>query len=106
MEAGVCNGVGYMIGWTCLLCQVEDIVDTGSTLSCLIAHLETKGASSVSVCTFLDKPTRRKVHFQPLGQGKFYKGFEVTSLPYYFPVCVSARTLLSTSWFCFRNSLT
>ncbi|KAM4131213.1 hypothetical protein ACJW30_01G160900 [Castanea mollissima] len=55
---------------------VEDIVDTGSTLSCLIAYLESKGASSVSVCAFLDKPTRRKVHFQPLGQGKFYKGFE------------------------------
>ncbi|KAL0015757.1 hypothetical protein SO802_002826 [Lithocarpus litseifolius] len=62
---------------------VEDIVDTGSTLSCLIAHLESKGASSVSVCAFLDKPTRRKVHFQPLGQGKFYKGFEC---PDYFVV--------------------
>ncbi|GMY29483.1 hypoxanthine-guanine phosphoribosyltransferase [Fagus crenata] len=62
---------------------VEDIVDTGSTLSCLIAHLESKGASSVSVCTFLDKPARRKVHFQLLGQGKFYKGFEC---PDYFVV--------------------
>ena len=64
------------------MCQVEDIVDTGSTLSCLIAHLESKGASSVSVCTFLDKPARRKVHFQLLGQGKFYKGFEVPSYSY------------------------
>ncbi|TXG53228.1 hypothetical protein EZV62_022397 [Acer yangbiense] len=39
---------------------VEDIVDTGSTVSCLIPYLESKGASSVSVCTFLDKPSRRK----------------------------------------------
>ncbi|KAK2976241.1 hypothetical protein RJ640_021952 [Escallonia rubra] len=39
---------------------VEDIVDTGNTLSCLIAHLESRGASSVSVCTLFDKPARRK----------------------------------------------
>lgn len=57
--------------------KVEDIVDTGSTLSCLISHLESKGASSVSVCAFLDKPARRKVHFQLVGEGKFYRGFEV-----------------------------
>ncbi|KAK9901859.1 hypothetical protein M0R45_001917 [Rubus argutus] len=62
---------------------VEDIVDTGSTISCLIAHLESKGASSVSVCTFLDKPSRRKVHFKLLGNGKFYRGFEC---PDYFVV--------------------
>ncbi|CAN6336472.1 unnamed protein product, partial [Urochloa humidicola] len=55
---------------------VEDIVDTGNTLSCLIAHLEKKGASSISVCTFLDKPARRKVNFQLVGDGKFYSGFE------------------------------
>jgi hypoxanthine phosphoribosyltransferase len=65
-----------------LLSQVEDIVDTGNTLSCLIKHLESKGASAVSVCTFLDKPTRRKVHFELLGDGKYYQGFEVLS-----PVC-------------------
>ena len=59
--------------------QVEDIVDSGSTLACLIAHMESKGASSVSVCTFLDKPTRRKVHFEMLGNGKFYSGFQVRS---------------------------
>ncbi|MCD7461080.1 hypothetical protein HAX54_045105 [Datura stramonium] len=28
---------------------VEDIVDTGNTLSCLIGHLKSKGASSISV---------------------------------------------------------
>ncbi|KAL6608321.1 hypothetical protein ACP70R_041384 [Stipagrostis hirtigluma subsp. patula] len=62
---------------------VEDIVDTGNTLSCLIAHLQKKGASSVSVCTFLDKPARRKVNVQLVGDGKFYRGFEC---PDYFVV--------------------
>ncbi|KAE8735523.1 Hypoxanthine-guanine phosphoribosyltransferase isoform 2 [Hibiscus syriacus] len=62
---------------------VEDIVDTGCTLSCLIAHLEAKGASSVSICAFLDKPSRRKVPIKLVGDGKFYKGFEC---PDYFVV--------------------
>ncbi|GMN60561.1 hypothetical protein TIFTF001_029651 [Ficus carica] len=56
---------------------VEDIVDTGSTVACLVAHMKSKGASSVSVCTFLDKPARRKVQFELVGEGKFYSGFEV-----------------------------
>jgi hypoxanthine phosphoribosyltransferase len=56
---------------------VEDIVDTGNTVSCLIAYLEKKGASSISVCTFLDKPARRTANFQLVGDGKFYRGFEV-----------------------------
>ncbi|WCJ43283.1 Hypoxanthine-guanine phosphoribosyltransferase [Euphorbia peplus] len=55
---------------------VEDIVDSGSTLSSLIAHLRTKGASSVSVCSFLDKPARRKVDFELVGDGKYYRGYE------------------------------
>lgn len=58
--------------------KVEDIVDTGNTLSCLIEHLKSKKASSVSVCTLLDKPSRRKVHFKLVGNGKFYSGFEVS----------------------------
>lgn len=56
---------------------VEDIVDTGTTLSSLIANLVSKGASSVSVCTFLDKPARRKIQVELVGEGKFYRGFEV-----------------------------
>ncbi|AEE35226.1 putative hypoxanthine phosphoribosyltransferase [Arabidopsis thaliana] len=55
---------------------VEDIVDTGNTLSCLIEHMKAKKASSVSVCTLLDKPSRRKVHYKLVGKGKFYSGFE------------------------------
>ncbi|CAI9754432.1 unnamed protein product [Fraxinus pennsylvanica] len=62
---------------------VEDIVDTGSTLSCLIDHIKSKGASSISVCTLLDKPARRKVHFELVGKGKYYCGFEC---PDYFVV--------------------
>ncbi|KAE9457456.1 hypothetical protein RHGRI_017239 [Rhododendron griersonianum] len=62
---------------------VEDIVDTGNTLSCLIAHLKSKGASSISVCTLLDKPERRKVNFELVGEGKYYCGFEC---PDYFVV--------------------
>ncbi|XP_054799853.1 uncharacterized protein LOC129304190 isoform X1 [Prosopis cineraria] len=62
---------------------VEDIVDTGHTISSIIALLKAKGASSVSVCTLLDKPARRKVEIQPVGRGKFYRGFEC---PDYFIV--------------------
>ncbi|XP_039123940.1 hypoxanthine-guanine phosphoribosyltransferase [Dioscorea cayenensis subsp. rotundata] len=62
---------------------VEDIVDTGNTLLCLIAHLESKGASSVSVCALLNKAARRKVELKLVGEGKFYCGFEC---PDYFVV--------------------
>ncbi|KAL1295395.1 hypothetical protein HN51_056281 [Arachis hypogaea] len=62
---------------------VEDIVDTGHTLCKVIGHLKSKEASSVSVCTFLDKPARRKVNVQLVGEGKFYRGFEC---PDYFVV--------------------
>ncbi|CAL5345381.1 unnamed protein product [Camellia sinensis] len=55
---------------------VEDIVDTGNTLSCLIALLKSRGVSSVSVCTLLDKPARRKVNFELVGKGKYYCGCE------------------------------
>ncbi|CAN4116422.1 unnamed protein product [Withania somnifera] len=62
---------------------VEDIVDTGNTLSCLIKYLKSKGASSISVCTLLNKPSKRKVNFELVGEGKFYYGFEC---PDYFVV--------------------
>ncbi|XP_020097333.1 uncharacterized protein LOC109716357 [Ananas comosus] len=62
---------------------VEDIVDTGNTLSRLMSHLEKKGPLSVSLCTFLDKPARRRVNFELVGEGKFYRGFEC---PDYFVV--------------------
>lgn len=43
---------------------VEDIIDTGNTLSYIVNQLKLRGASSVKVCTLLDKPDRRKVDLE------------------------------------------
>lgn len=51
---------------------VEDIVDTGLTLSYLIDNMRTRKAASVKVCALLDKPERRKVDVRI-----DYEGFEV-----------------------------
>ncbi|MFH1983945.1 MAG: hypoxanthine phosphoribosyltransferase [Pseudomonadota bacterium] len=40
---------------------VEDIVDTGLTLHCMVSHFQSLGAASVKVCTLLDKQERRRV---------------------------------------------
>ena len=40
---------------------VEDIVDTGLTLHYLTDYLKSRGPRSVKICSFLDKPARRKV---------------------------------------------
>lgn len=40
---------------------IEDIVDSGLTLSCLKKLLEERSPSSVKICTLLDKPSGRKV---------------------------------------------
>ena len=42
---------------------VEDIIDSGKTLSYLVDYLKLKGAKSVKTCTLLDKPDRREVDF-------------------------------------------
>ncbi len=42
---------------------VEDIIDSGRTLSYLVEYLSLKGAKSVRTCTLLDKPERREVDF-------------------------------------------
>ena len=39
---------------------VEDIVDTGITLSYLVDHLHASGASSVRICMLIDKRERRE----------------------------------------------
>lgn len=48
---------------------VEDIIDTGYTLSYLTDNLRKRGANSVKIITLLDKPDRRKadVHVDYLG---------------------------------------
>lgn len=38
---------------------VEDIIDTGTTLTYLKKHLQEKNPASVKICTLLDKPERR-----------------------------------------------
>mgnify|MGYP001251319211 CR=1 FL=1 len=38
---------------------VEDILDSGNTLAFLKEYLMTKGASSITIATLLDKPSRR-----------------------------------------------
>ena len=43
--------------------MVEDIIDSGKTLSYLVQYLTLKGARSVKTCTLLDKPSRREVDF-------------------------------------------
>lgn len=40
---------------------VEDIIDTGNTLSKVKELLELRGPRSLEICTLLDKPSRREV---------------------------------------------
>ena len=54
----------------CDLLLVEDIIDSGNTLSYLVKYLKLKGAKSVRTCTLLDKPSRRKVDYVPDYRGK------------------------------------
>lgn len=49
----------------CDILIVEDIIDSGRTLSHLSRYLTLKGARSVKTCTLLDKPERREVEFVP-----------------------------------------
>jgi len=51
---------------------VEDVVDTGLTLSYLLGLLETRNPASLATVTLLDKTTRRIVEI-----GLEYRGFEV-----------------------------
>ena len=51
---------------------VEDILDSGMTLSYLIELLKSRNPSSVEICTLLDKPERHRVEI-PVK----YKGFVV-----------------------------
>lgn len=51
---------------------VEDIIDTGLTLSFLSKNLMARGARTLKICTLLDKPARRKVPLTP-----DYVGFQI-----------------------------
>ncbi|MBE5964173.1 MAG: hypoxanthine phosphoribosyltransferase [Lachnospira sp.] len=41
---------------------VEDIIDSGRTLSALLEMLKKRNPNSIKLCTLLDKPDRRVVH--------------------------------------------
>jgi hypoxanthine phosphoribosyltransferase len=51
---------------------VEDIVDSGRTLTYILRNLRTRNPASVRVCTLLSKPSRREIEV-PLD----YVGFEI-----------------------------
>lgn len=51
---------------------VEDIIDSGRTLSCLGPLLKERGAGTLRMCTLLDKPERREV-----GVFVDYTGFQI-----------------------------
>ena len=51
---------------------VEDILDTGLTLSSLVEMLKKRDPRSLKVCVFLDKKDRRKVPFEAE-----YVGFDI-----------------------------
>lgn len=51
---------------------VEDILDSGITLSNLVPMLKMRNPSSVRICAILSKPSRRKADIQP-----DYEGFQV-----------------------------
>lgn len=44
---------------------IEDIIDSGYTLSLLLELLKERGANSVKTCTLLNKPERRKIDLKP-----------------------------------------
>ena len=44
---------------------IEDIIDSGNTLSKLVSILKERNFGSVKTCTLLDKPERRTVDFDP-----------------------------------------
>ena len=53
---------------------VEDIVDTGITISFLLDYIKIKQPASLKVCTLTDKPSRRRVQV-PID----YRGFTVSN---------------------------
>jgi hypoxanthine phosphoribosyltransferase len=59
---------------------IEDIVDTGHTMSFLINYLKKKGPKSLKLCVLMSKPSQReiKIHFDYLGfkvPNKFIVGY-------------------------------
>jgi len=51
---------------------VEDIIDTGRTLTYISENLRTRNPTSLRICTLLNKPSRRQVHVK-----LDYVGFDI-----------------------------
>lgn len=67
---------------------VEDIIDSGNTLSFMLDFLKAKGCASVNIATLLDKPSRRKKEVPVKYTGKeiddlFVVGFGLDYAEYY-----------------------
>lgn len=72
---------------------VEDVVDTGNTINVVIDLIKSRGAASVKLITFIDKPDKRKINVKVdyscyslpdkflVGFGLDYKGL-LRNLPY------------------------
>lgn len=54
------------------LLLMDDILDTGQTLTRIVAHLKSKGAASLKTCVLLRKIGRQQVPFEP-----DYTGFTI-----------------------------
>lgn len=54
---------------------VDDITDSAFTMTGVFEHLKKKGAKSVKCCVLLDKPSRRRVAFEP-----DYVGFTIPDM--------------------------
>lgn len=76
---------------------VDDITDSALTMKHVVEHLKKKGPLSIKSCVLLDKPERRKIHFQSDYVGfvipdKFVVGYGLNygnhyrNIPYIFAV--------------------
>lgn len=57
---------------------VEDIIDTGKTMAFTVKHLESRGARSIEIATFVDKKERRDEETKPAR----YVGFHYNEAPF------------------------
>jgi len=67
---------------------VEDILDSGRTLSYLIELLRTRNPKSIKICTLFDKPERREVDLKPdyyglISPNEFIVGYGLDYDEYY-----------------------
>lgn len=72
---------------------LDDIIDTGITLSYLLDHIHERNPRSVKVCVLIDKPGDRKVDVrpdwaaftlgEPLKDGRFIVGYGLDHLEHY-----------------------